>query len=346
MPAAGPAPARHLPRTTGGPQRALTAGIVALLLAAGGCAKKSEAEQLAALREGFTYKRYQQVSGTGLPTALEAYRKASELSGKPVEPFTAEELCVARTLLAYSALTFDKQTLVIAESDLIDRNGCDALTRHAAQSLRVVVFQRRSWHGLAHEHSQVDPAGLGDARKDAMARLAALHLVLIYTGAMDKRWDRVVLQVEGLAALIGTPWLGEIGNACLDIHEGRTRDGLRRIKRLSENPHVPEQVRTELATAIAAFEAEAGNLDDSMTRLLLRMVWLAIRDHGPERLRMLAGFVEDNAWNRLASAPDDLRAGLSERWRRWRADDEVEAPDKKTAAPAPGVEPQPAPATP
>ncbi|MCD9029946.1 hypothetical protein LDO26_17280 [Luteimonas sp. BDR2-5] len=308
-----------------GTRGALLAAGAALLVALAGCGRKSEAEQLAALRDSFTYKRYQQVSGPGLPAAVDAYRKASELAGEPVAPFTASELCTARVLLAYAALSVDKQTLTIAESDLIDRHDCDTLSRFAAQSLRTVTFQRRGWHALAHEHSQHDPATLDAARQDAMAQLATLHLVLIYAGVMDKRWDGVVLQVEGLAALIGTPWLGDIGRAALDIHEGRTRDGLRRIKRLSENEYVPTEVRTELAAFIAAIEAETGNLDDSATKLLLRMTWLAMRQYGPDSLRKLTGFVEDNAWRRLASAPANARERLAEHWRRWRGGDDADA---------------------
>ncbi|MDR7193796.1 hypothetical protein [Luteimonas terrae] len=308
--------------------------LVGALVALSGCASKSEAEQLAKLRAGFTYQRYQQLSGPGLPTAVEAYRRTSEVAGKPTPPFTPADLCTARVLMAYAALAADKQILTIAEADLIDRHDCDAFSRHAAQSLRIVTYQRRGWHDLAQADSQLDPATLDAEKTDAITQLAALHLVLIYTGVMDKKWDRVVLHVEGLGALIGTPWLGDLGHACLDIHEGRTRDGLRRIKRVSENPHVPEEVRTELAAFIATVELRAGNLDESAGKLMLRMTWMALRQYGPDNLRRLIGFVEDNGWRRLTSAPADMRASLAERWHRWRGGADTDAAMDEETLPA------------
>src|SRR5690606_11979813 len=117
----------------------------------------------------------------GLSLGLKAYQQGVEMSGSEKMPaITKNEVCVARTLLAYGALVADKNKIALAESGLIDKENCDAFMRGAAGSLRGVIFHREKWPGLAAtevQQSQNLLATVSD-KESANTQLMALHLAL------------------------------------------------------------------------------------------------------------------------------------------------------------------------
>jgi hypothetical protein len=262
-----------------------------------GCSKKSETEQLADMRDSFTYSKYALLSENGLALGLKAYQKGVTLSGSEQMPeITEKEICLARTLLAYGALVANKNKIALAESDLIDKENCDVFMRGAAGSLRGVIFHREKWPGIAADEtkkSQTLLATVSD-KETADTQLMALHLALGSNAVMQKDYERAQVHADALALVMETPWLGKMAQATIHFKEGKVTDGVRDIKRLSEDPSVPEEIRLELTKGIQEIEAKTGSVDAPafMGRVLIRGVWDIATEKSSGALSQVSGFVK------------------------------------------------------
>lgn len=262
-----------------------------------GCSKKSETEQLAEMRDSFTYSKYALLSENGLALGLKAYQEGVTLSGQEEMPkITAQDVCLARTLLAYGALISDKNTVALAESDLIDKANCDLVMRGAAGSLRAVIFHREKWPGLAAEETQKSQTLLTTSsdKETAETQLMAFHLALGTNAVMNEDYKRAQVHADALALLMKSPWLSKLAQTTIHFKKGNVTDGLRDVKRLSEDPSVPAEIRGELARGIQEIEAKTGSVDAPafMTRVLIRGVWDIATEQTSGSLAKVSGFVK------------------------------------------------------
>ncbi|MBK8187908.1 MAG: hypothetical protein IPK77_12075 [Cellvibrio sp.] len=272
-------------------------GLIAVCLFLTACSKKSETEQLADMRDSFTYSKYVLLSENGLALGLKAYQQGVKISGSEQMPeITQNEVCIARTLLAYGALVADKNKIALAESDLIDKENCDTFMRGAAGSLRGVIFHREKWPELAAQEtkqSQTLLATVSD-KETADTQLMALHLALGSNAVMQKDYERAQVHADALALVMEAPWLGKLAQATIHFKEGNVTDGVRDIKRLSEDETVPPQIRSELAKGINEIEAKTGSVDAPafMGRVLIRGVWDMATEKTSGALSQVSGFVK------------------------------------------------------
>ena len=272
-------------------------GFIAVCLFLTACSKKSETEQLADMRDSFTYSKYALLSENGLALGLKAYQQGVKISGSEQMPeITQNEVCIARTLLAYGALVADKNKIALAESDLIDKENCDTFMRGAAGSLRGVIFHREKWPELAAQEtkqSQTLLATVSD-KETADTQLMALHLALGSNAVMQKDYERAQVHADALALVMESPWLGKLAQATIHFKEGKVTDGVRDVKRLSEDETVPLEVRTELAKGIKEIESKTGSVDAPafMGRVLIRGVWDMAMEKSSGALSQVSGFVK------------------------------------------------------
>ncbi|NZA26510.1 hypothetical protein H0E84_08935 [Luteimonas sp. SJ-92] len=316
--------------------------LLTVLSACGG--KKTESERLAELRDGIVYTRYRQASEATLPGAVVAYQKGAEWSGRTSpRDITQADLCSMRVLLAYGALISDKNTLAIAETDIVDAGLCSEFDRTAATSLRAVAFQRLEWPGLAKQESARIRAAPQQPKDDLapVERLIVLHMALGYAAVRDGNWNRAQLHFDALGALLQHPWLGDLPRAGFAFHEGRTQDGLITLKRMSRDPNVPEPVREVLSTRIARIEAKVGDVDSAafMPRLIAAATWEVVKSEGPAALAIAARLVEDQAWQPLGQSlrngSDQARTFAGRWWAKARnAISRSEAPEAPEASEA------------
>ena len=312
-----------MPASFPGHRSLLSCLITCLLLA--GCAEKTEQEQLAELRDGFTYKRYRQVSEKGLPAAYAAWSVSSEWAETGlVPPFTPETECLAHALLGYSALTANRGTLAIAEADIVTAlPACHDLAQ-ASAALRSVAFQRLEWPQLAREESEL--ATYGGAKSDstnvqqALTQALVIHVVLGYAALADKNPARAQIHIDAIALVLEQPWMGELGRAGLAIQQGDVRQGLVALKGLSNNPKVPADVRGYLQEIIGQIESQTGDVDSSLwtTRVFAMIIWRELRAHGPESLQRLVGFV-DQQNGKLGQITEEGKGMLKQWWDATRA---------------------------
>lgn len=248
-------------------------------------------------------------------------------------------------MLSYTALSANKLLPAIAEADLLERD-CGSQGALIATALRSVAFERKHWPQLAQRSS--DSLWKHDANPDdTLTTLLMLHVVMAYAAIQGKRWDAAVLHADAIGLAVRAPWLGELARVGQDFAEHRLLEGLRRLKRLSENPKVPPDVRAELQALITRIEAESGDLDSSwaIARILTRFMWQAIEQNAAPATRDLMRFAEQQT-SKLG--PDALRQGWRARWTRWWAkaqtfwQDAAPASDKNAdaapAAPAPATQ--------
>ncbi|MEH6422066.1 hypothetical protein [Pseudomonas sp. CGJS7] len=295
--------------------------VAALALALAACGGKSETEQLAAMREGLVYTQYRNVSENALLEGLAAYRKGLQWTGEnwaggklpadlPKGELSKADLCVTHVLLAYGALIADKRSIALAESDIVDAQQCNTFDRAAASSLRSVVFQREQWPGLAKQESDKAwalPNQAGETQPP-VEHVIVMHVALAYFAASEQEWERAQVHFDALAQLLKQPWFSQLPAAGIAFKEGRTQDGLVALKKLSRDPSAPEAVRKELVAFIAKVEAKGGDVDSMvfMPRLVAVLGWEAIQAEGPQLLRTVTGFAEDQAW---AAAGGSVKEG-------------------------------------
>lgn len=288
--------------------------LAALAFALTACGAKSESEQLADLRDGLTYSQYRRVSENGLPAALQAYRLGAQLSDKAglappdLPKLGPADLCIAHLLLAYAALGADKTTIAVAETDIVEAQDCAAFDDLAAASLRSVAFQRLQWPQLAQQESEKVWAAQNNTDvefgKGPAGQMLALHLGLGYLAVSEKRWDRAQIHADALGQMLRAPWLGKVAAVGVAVQEGRTHDALIALKRLSEDPSVPDGLRKELAARIAQVEAKGGDVDSFafMPRLATTLAWEAVKAHGPEAMQAATRFADEQALKPMAES--------------------------------------------
>lgn len=307
----------------------------ALVVALGGCAQKSEAQQLLELRNGVAYTQYRRLSESGLSDGLAEYRSNIERDGYQPDPtFAKRDLCPMRVMLAYGALIEDKHTATIAESDLVDSQPCSDSERTAAASLRAVAYQRLSWPTLAAVESQGVWERPATAPKNSPPeRQVTLHLALGYLAATEQRWDQAQLHIDGLTQLLGQAWLAGLPQAGLAFREGRPQDGLAALKRLSLDASAPQGLRSEIGAVIQGTEvAGAHPLDAnrSMPRLVAIALWNAVQKDGPQTLATMTRFIEQKAWAPLVQVArhdaDGASGWMSGGWARPSSMKDAKAP--------------------
>lgn len=306
--------------------------LVALLATLAGCTEKTEQQQLDALREGLGYRSYRQFSERGVPLAYEGYVRSAQMSGETPPPLTADDLCAVHTLLSYTALSANKLLPAVVEADLLERD-CGREGAMIANALRSVAFHRKQWPGLALEASNAAWRDAPDPDR-ASALIVALHLLMGYAAVTDQHWDQAQVHIDALGVMLQAPWLGELGQAGLELQQQRYLDGLRRLKRVSENPAVPPVIREELQGIIERIEAETGNLDSRLllAKVLGKALWQAAREHGSPGLQRLLGFAETRRWSEAAAATTTDVQGWWKRFtRRWRRDDGAGVPESPSS---------------
>lgn len=288
----------------------LRVSAIVLITALSACGAKSETEQLAELRDGLIYSQYRRASQTGMPTAIDAYRKGAQWTGAGAPPeFTNKDHCTMHVLLAYGALIADKSTISLAESDIVESAGCDEFNRVAADSLRAVIFRRNEWPQLAKAESDKvwsTPTMPADTSQP-IASVMILHVTLAYLAVSEERWDLAQLHIDALALLLKQPWMSDLPRAGIAFQEGRNGDALIALKHMSEDPTAPPAVRAEVERFIAQIEGKAGLVDSFafMPKLVAVLTWEAIKQHGPEVIKTTARFAEHQAWKPLNDSVKD-----------------------------------------
>jgi hypothetical protein len=272
----------------------LSLGIIVL----SACSKNSEAEQLAEMRDSFTYKQYRRLSENGLALGLQAYLKGSEaIAVKDVPVISPQHLCVLRMALAYSETLKKQYSIALAETDIIESSqDCSAIDRAVATSIRAIVFQNLQWPALAQAESMRARAVNIDVSGDSFSERALMvHLAFAYLHINEKEWDKAKFHIDGIAVMIGQPWLSKVADFGLAVHEKRLKDALRLAQELSQDPNVPADVRQYFAQLYAELGGDVARIVSDPTYLaemMSQVLWNAAKSQGSEQWKKISAYAD------------------------------------------------------
>lgn len=272
--------------------------MLALFAALTACSEKTEEQQLAALRKGMIYHQYRGLSENGLRIGLFALAKSMDFANqfKPEAQvrklrFDDEEICFARLILAYSALSTGKNTIALAETDITSEGNCAQVMKAGAGTLRSVIFQRKKWPTLAAKESDhalklMPPSAKGMSAEEQML---VFHAVLGLAALQDGKLEQATVHTDAISLLLKNPWLGKLLHAVVKIKTGEFTAGLRDIKRISEDPLTPADLRIALGKEFARIEAKTGDIDSAafQARIFGIVLWQALKEHSPKYAVMI-----------------------------------------------------------
>jgi hypothetical protein len=277
------------------------------------CSKGSEAEQLAAMRDGFTYKQYRRVSENGLSFGLQAFLNASKAAGmEDVPEVTPEELCVLRMALAFSEVTRKKYTVALAETDIIESDKhCTQVDRTVATSIRAIIFQNLQWPTLAiAESRRARDADIPLSGESFNERLLMMHIALAYLYGSDKEWQKAKFHVDGIATMMELPWISKVADFALAVQEARIKDALRIAQALSQDPSVPADVRDYFASLYRDVGGDVARMATDpkyLVEMMMQVIWNAAKSKGTEQWKKLTTYIEHFDASQL---PHDLNGAV------------------------------------
>jgi hypothetical protein len=263
-----------------------------------GCGKSSETEQLAELRDSFSYKQYRRVSEKGVPIGLQAYLAGSaSMDVKQAPKITPDSVCIARLALAYGATLKKSYTIALAEVDIIQASSdCKAEDRAIADSIRAIVFQNLLWPNLAIAESRKARESKDSASGESFAdRALILHLAFAYMHITADEWQEAKFHIDGIAVLVEQPWVSKVGDFALAVKEKRTKDAIRIAQELSTDPSVPADVRHYFAKLYADLGGDVTRMATDpmfLAEMISQILWSAAKQSGSEQWKKLSAFAD------------------------------------------------------
>jgi hypothetical protein len=262
------------------------------------CSKPSETEQLAELRDSFTYKQYRRISENGLALGLQAYLEGSKAAGvKELPEITPEHLCALRLALAYSETLKKKYTVAIAETDIVDADAnCLPVDRAVGASIRAITFQNLEWPALAiAESRKARNDKTVSNNQDFAVRAMVVHVAFGYLHISEKEWTKAKFHLDGIAVLVELPWISKVGDFGLAVQEKRMADALRIAHELSKDPAVPKEVRLyfdQLYQEAGGDMVRMASDPAYLAEMLSKMIWSAAKTEGSEQWKNISGYVD------------------------------------------------------
>lgn len=269
---------------------------VTALLAA--CGKSGEAEQLAELRDSFSYKQYRRVSEKGVPVGLRAYVESrSSLDIKEAPKVTPDNICVARLALAYGAAVKKSYTIALVETDIVQASpDCKPEDRAIADSIRAIVFQNLEWPALAIAESRKARASKDSLSGESFGdRAMVLHMAFAYLHIRESEWKEAKFHIDGIAVLVEQPWVSKVGDFALAVHEKRLEDALRIAQELSTDPSVPAEVRQYFAKLYADMGGDIARMATDpkfLAEMVSKILWSAAKESGSEQWKKIRAFAD------------------------------------------------------
>ncbi|MBI3230243.1 MAG: hypothetical protein HYZ45_08745 [Burkholderiales bacterium] len=286
------------------------------------CGEKSEEQQLAEMRSSVVYSQYRLLSENGMRIGLNTLEKSLILAGEikpdagvPHHSFSEEEVCVARLLLAYSAVTAEKNTVALAETDIVSDGKCPQLMKSGAGTIRSVIFQHEKWPNLAASENdkamKLLPAKIDG--KDSQEKIAVFHILMVISAFKSGDMDRARLHVDAIALMWKKPWISAVALSAIQVKQGNFAEATRSLKRVTEDPSTPPKFREALREHIAVIEAKTGNVDSTgfAAKLLALMVWEALKQSS-SKYAVMEAYAENQINQQLGKTVDKAKGLLDE----------------------------------
>ncbi len=231
-----------------------------LLVLISGCGgKKTERELYEEVRSSFKYKTYKTLSGSLSYDIIVAHEVG--VKAKP------EDELYMRLLLGYSWAITKKDAFAFAESDIVSERSKTPSEKFLAHSINAIVMYENGWKDLAKEESALANGAVNKNPADNSVKLqvAVFHLLMGSLMIKDKNFDAARFHFAGFGQATDIHWPYQLVDAMADIEKGDVQTGLKKIKKMSQDPAVPAELRVALADLITDVEKNTGgNVDSSL----------------------------------------------------------------------------------
>ncbi len=223
-----------------------------------GCKDKTEREQYEEVRSSFKYKTYKALSENVKYDMI-------VVQEVPIHATKENELYM-RLLLGYSWAIMKKDAFAFAESDIVTERSTVPSEKFLAHSINAIAMYENGWVGLAKEESALANGALNKSPENDTLKLqvAVFHLVMGALSIKDKNFDAARFHFAGFGQATDIHWPYQLVDAMADIQNKDLQTGLKKIKRMSEDPAVPVQLRVLLVNALTEVEKTGGDVDSSL----------------------------------------------------------------------------------
>lgn len=222
------------------------------------CGKeKTERERYEEVRSSFKYKTYKALSEKLTYDMV-------QVQGVPMRAKEGDELYM-RLLLGYNWAIAKKDAFAFAESDIVNERTNTPSEKFLAHSINAITMYENGWLELAKEESALANSAVNKSpgNDTIRAQVAIFHLIMGTLSIKDKDFDAARFHFAGFGQVTNIHWPYQLVDALADIQKGDVQTGLKKIKRMSENPAVPAEIRVILANGIAEVEKNTGGDVDS-----------------------------------------------------------------------------------
>lgn len=231
---------------------------MAILLLFAGCGgKKTERELYEEVRSSFKYKTYK---------ALSSNVKIEMVTAQGVTfHATPENEMYMRLLLGYSWAVMKKDAFAFAEADIVAEKSKRPQEKFMAHSINAIVMYENGWRELAKEESDLANGAINKSPGNDTIRfqVAVFHLIMGSLSIKDKNFDAARFHFAGFGQATNIHWPYQLVDAMADIEKGDVQTGLKKIKKMSQDPSVPAELRVALADMIEDVEKNTGGDVDS-----------------------------------------------------------------------------------
>lgn len=237
------------------------AALLLLVLSAGcGSDKPTERDQYEEVRSSFKYKTYKTLSKGSVTFIADGYNKTLDSAGWKVED------SYFRLMLGYYWSISAHPAFAFAEADILtEQSGSKNLT-YLASMLNSCTMYQQGWTELAKEESDkgITLAATNGDKEMVEIETMIFHLLVGTVCIQQENYDAAKFHFAGFGQLTGVEFPYKLIDVMVDIKKGDIQAGLQKAKKLSDDPTMPESIRTELKVIIAEAESKGGDVNSSM----------------------------------------------------------------------------------
>jgi hypothetical protein len=252
--------------------------------------KKTEREQYEATTSGVMYSTYKATSKLSVGTALKAYNLQKPDTLPSLNP------TYAHILLGYFFSVSGKSKFAFAEVEIVEEDK-DEEVKFLAQSLRSITMLQEGWPELAKAESVSAKQNLAKTPNTQVPyEVSIFYLVMGSVLVKEKDFAQAKFYWAGFSTETGINWPYQLCDAVADLQVGRAQQGLQKIKVISQDPAVPEELRLVLKTEIEKIEQHAGaEVDSSLfwPKLIAAVLWDEIKTSSKGSLQQITEMIDE-----------------------------------------------------
>jgi len=262
--------------------------VIAVLLLVACSSEKTEQEQYEDATSGLSYRTYKAASTVAFAGALKGYN-----IGRPDS--VHYDPAYAHLLLGYFWSISGKTSLAFAEAEIAEAND-EPSVKYLARGMRSIIMYQKGWRGLAKAELDSARARVPVKASSSIVYEAAVFYMIMGTACVKENdFEHARFFWAGFGIETSIHWPYQICDAVYDIQNNRFKQGIGKIKIISQDPFVPKSLRDALAIEIGKIEKYKGTSIDSSLfwpSLISNLLWDELKKSTDESLVKMTTLIE------------------------------------------------------